>query len=246
MILQIPAGVGGRQSRHDGVDKTSAKDSAVQEEPDGEGGVGQGQGGHWNRWGSGSHLISSQQPYRDHGRAFPWRLSLQEGDSWISLGLVSPAPDSNTNEGGRKLSFRLFLPCGPSTRLGTFELIHPRAWGSADLCCVHLLDTAQGCSLLHESSHSHMDTPWWQDHLPHQTRRSQRTDGRRECWVEGSSVRGASSQTPEPSPHGASLGLQVSRTINVHPGLKEAVGKGLFWELGATLPGCCLCLCPLS
>lgn len=108
------------------------------------------------RWGSGSHLISSQQPYRDHGRAFPWRLSLREGDSWISLGLVSPASDLNTNEGGRKLSFRLFLPCGPSTRLGTFELIHPSAWGSADLCCVYLLYTAQG-------SHSSMRvlTPTW-------------------------------------------------------------------------------------
>lgn len=108
------------------------------------------------RWGSGSHLISSQQPYRDHGRAFPWRLSLREGDSWINLGLVSPASDLNTNEGGRKLSFRLFLPCGPSTRLGTFELIHPSAWGSADFCCVYLLYTAQG-------SHSSMRvlTPTW-------------------------------------------------------------------------------------
>lgn len=108
------------------------------------------------RWGSGSHLISSQQPYRDHGRAFPWRLSLREGDSWISLGLVSPASDLNTNEGGRKLFFRLFLPCGPSTRLGTFELIHPSAWGSADFCCVYLLYTAQG-------SHSSMRvlTPTW-------------------------------------------------------------------------------------
>lgn len=92
---------------------------------------------------------------------------------------------------------------------------HLSAWGSADSCCVHLPYTAQGCSLLEESSHAHVDTPWWQDHLPQQTRRSQRTDGRRECWVEGSSVRSACSQTPDPSPHGASLGLQVSRTITL-------------------------------
>lgn len=37
------------------------------------------------------------------------------------------------------------------------------------------------------------------NHLPHQTRRSQSTEGRRECWAEGSFVWGAWSQTPNPA-----------------------------------------------